>query len=302
VELIRHRIPGKHTPITIAPIGDIQWAGKRQASNIALSHLKDHIARAMDRKAWFIGMGDYLDFASPSNRQRLKGAALYDTAEQVIEDKALEMVLELYDEILKPTKGRWLGMLEGHHFSVLTSGETTDHRLCQMLEAPFAGTSCFIGIQFPVPNGNHYVYNIWAHHGAGGGQKAHAPIMKLESAATYWDADLMLIGHMTKVAVAPLKRIRPEWRGPLPSLQERTIHVVGTGGWMKGYPERAAVGRFPRGGYVEQKMLNPVVLGAPFITVTPKVSWINGGASSPRRVRAGLPARRLWMPEVVVEV
>ena len=149
MELVTHTFTGKlrdHEPIAIAPIGDIQWAGMKGPT--AKDHLKRHIDHCMELKALFVGLGDYIDFLSPSNRQRLKSAALYETAEDVIDDKAMELVWELYEKFLKPTKGRWLGMLEGHHFTQLKTGETTDQRLCQLLDAKFLGSSAYIRLQF----------------------------------------------------------------------------------------------------------------------------------------------------------
>ena len=50
--------------------------------------------------------------------------------------------------------------------------------------------------------------------------------------------------------------------------------MVGTGGWLKGYREFSKDGRVPRGNYVEANMLDPVSLGAPLITVIPRVERI----------------------------
>lgn len=108
MELVTHTFPLKHSkPVTIIPIGDIQWAGERGST--ALGLLQRTIERGLEEDAWFVGMGDYIDFLSPSNRQRLASAALYDTAMDVVDSKAMELTEEIYEKALKPTKGRWLG-------------------------------------------------------------------------------------------------------------------------------------------------------------------------------------------------
>jgi len=111
MELVTHNITWSsrrnHKPVVIAPIGDIQWSGKRGST--AGDILKRHIDKCMKLDAWFVGTGDFIDFMSPSNRQRFKAAALYDAAEDVVDDAALELVHGLYEDYLKPTKGRWLG-------------------------------------------------------------------------------------------------------------------------------------------------------------------------------------------------
>lgn len=295
MELLAHKlsVPAHTKEVLIAPVGDIQWAGRRE--HLAYAALQDYLAEAMDRNAWFIGMGDYVDFASPSNRQRLASANLYDTAQQVIDDKARALVDELYAEVLKPTAGRWLGLLEGHHWTPLLTGETTDQYLAQKLRAPFLGTSAFVGLMFPDVRGNNVQsVTLWAHHGAGGGQKVHAPILKLENLACSWDADIMLIAHMTKRATGVIQRCYPVWHSRTPAIRHREIHLVGCGGWMKGYAEGSRQGSTPRGGYVEQKMLTPVALGAPFVRIRPKIRRVD-------RRYAGGKDERFWEPEIRVE-
>lgn len=299
MELVIRRItlPSKDTLI-VAPLGDIQWAGRRE--QIAHQMLKDHIAHVLDRGGWFFGMGDYIDFSSPSNRQRLKAAALYDTAEMVIADKARELTDELYEEYLSDTKGRWIGLLEGHHWSQLMTGQTTDQYLADKLQCPFLGTSAYVGLQWDLGTYGHRIITLWAHHGAGGGQKTHAPLLKLENLLPYWDADIFLIGHMTKQAAAPVSRVFPVWTSKVPVLRDRKVYLVGTGGWLKGYEERSRHGTTPRGGYVEAKMLNPVQLGAPIVTIRPKI------ISPSTRIRSAHERRdvreRIWTPEIKVEI
>lgn len=275
MELVSFAIPRKQsdrTPVIIAPIGDIQWAGKRGST--ATDTLRRHLDRCQTVGAWYVGLGDYIDFASPSNRQRLRAAALYDSAEDVIDDKALDLVQELFDLYLRPTKGRWLGLVHGHHYANLKTGETTDQRLCQLLDARFLGSSAFIRLQFsrptPANSGMRGNVTLFVHHGAGGGMKAAAPLNKLENLAPYWDADIFMIGHLTKMATAPVNRVSARWSGRgAPELVHRKIMLVGCGGFSKGYVQGAKQGRVPMGGYVEQRMLNPAALGAPLIYVRP---------------------------------
>ncbi len=283
MELVSYEVPWK--PITLAPLGDIQWAGRK--AEIAWEPLKRHIDKALARDAWFIGMGDYIDFMSPSNRQRLASANLYDTALNTVDDKALELVHTLYEALLKPTTGRWLGLLEGHHFSQLSTGSTTDQKLCELLKARFLGTAALVEIVFVYsgrPTGHARTFVVWAHHGFGGGRSAHAPILKLETLSAYWDADLFLMGHMTKRGYAPINRVRGHFRAKPPRLEHREIHLVGTGGWLKGYAEHRRQGKVPRGNYVEVSGMNPVALGAPLIRIEPHQARVGDSRAFAPRV------------------
>ena len=248
------RTRADHHPVHIAPIGDIQWAGERGPT--AKDILRRHLDRCLALDAWYVGLGDYIDFMSPSNRERMRSAALYDTAEDVVDDKALELTAELFEKYLKPTKGRWLGMLHGHHYVNLRTGETTDQRLCQMLETRFLGTSAYIRLQFRIRRSSHRVNVVlWAHHGCGGGQRAGAPLGKIEdAAASFPSADVYIMGHTTKSPVAPYERVIARWHGHgAPDLIHKRVYLVNSGGFARGYAKGATQGKVPMGGYVERR-------------------------------------------------
>lgn len=293
MELVSYTIPTKLGEThTILPLGDIQYVGRD--GNTAFNLLKAALAYGQKVKAWYIGPGDYIDYSSPSNRQRLESAALYDTAKKVHEDAAKRLVDELYDDYLAPTTGRWLGLVEGHHYSKLESGETSDQYLCHKLKARFLGTSAYVNLKFvdaAHPQRRFGNVNIWIHHGCGGGQSAAAPVQKIENAVyAEWEADIYIIGHMTKIAGAPKNRIYPIWEG-VPHLSHRKKILVGSGGFSKAYEEGSTQGRVPRGGYVEQKMLRPTVLGCPIIRVVPFIE----------RVTINNREYKKWLPKLTVE-
>lgn len=259
----------KWEEMRICYIGDIQWAGKR-AHGTALSALKEKIAEEVERDAYFLGMGDMIDFMSPSNRQRLRAAALYDTAEDVIDEKAMELTHEIFDLALKPTVGRWLGMVEGHHFSALKSGDTTDMRLCEMLKAPFLGTSGVIRINFKRSGTSALAVTLWVHHGHGNGQTNYYPLARLERfAAGMESVDAFAIGHTTKMGHALDNRMGFKWGPQHGKAYHRTIHYIGTGGYSRAYVEGSKQGRVPRGGYAEQGMMKPAVIGSPTLIIRP---------------------------------
>lgn len=296
MELVTYDVAWKQSersPITVIPIGDIQWAGKRGPT--ALDILRRTIDEGMELGAYFLGTGDYIDFMSPSNRARLRTAALYDTAEDVIDDKAMELTHEIYELALKPTKGRWLGLVEGHHFSHLKSGDTTDMRLCQMLDARFLGTSAYVRLQFSV-NGKRGNCVFLVHHGVGGGGSAGTPINKLEKWAAGWEgADIFVMGHTCKGPATKIQRPYPRWHGRgAPDLINRTITLVNSGGFARSFTVGSKQGIIPRGGYAEVGMMNPIVLGAPKIHIHPKMDY-----SREQRRNKEL---RQWTFNVTVEV
>lgn len=252
---------GKRDKLVIAPLGDWQWSGDRGST--AQDHLRRHIDKCLKLDALFLGMGDYIDFASPSNRQRLKSAGLYDTAEEVLEDAAGGLVEEVFKRFLEPTVGRWIGLLEGHHFFEF-GGRTSDTLLAEKLETRQLGTSCFVHLE-PCD------VTLWAHHGMGGGQLPAAPLNKLYHVASgLAGADVYLMGHTTKASVSRLSRPRPDWTTVPPTLTHRDIFLVNTGGFSRSNVPGHRHGQIPRGDYAEAGMMTPSPLNAPLVYIDPK--------------------------------
>lgn len=263
--------------IRIMFLGDFQWAGKK-AHGTALGELQDTIASGLAQRCYFIGMGDYIDFASPSNRARLQSAQLYETSAQVIDDKALELTHEIFELALKPTIGRWLGLVEGHHFYQLSTGDTTDMRLCGWLKAPFLGTCGVIRTIFQRSKSSSITATIWVHHGHGNGQTGYYPLARLEK--TYADqesVDVLAIGHTTKMGALAKNRVGYRWSSrQAGEAYHRKVYLIGTGGYSRSYIEGCREGRVPRDGYALKKMLGPSVIGSPTLILRPRREMIRG--------------------------
>ena len=252
------------------PLGDIQ-AGIESCD---LELLARNVARGMDNGAYFIGMGDYLDVASPSNRVKLKSAGFYDSVHEMM-DKQMHHEEELLMRILAPTVGRWFGMLEGHHTWEYQDGTTTDINLCRQLSTAFLGRCAMIRLRFADTHGHTVECVIWAHHGVGSGVTVAAPLTKLERVLEWAEADLYLMGHQHKRAAAATPRFYVVGNTD-PAVIARERLLVGTGSYLKGYMKGSVSAGRPGGTYVENAMMRPVSLGSPMITITPVRRTIGG--------------------------
>lgn len=252
---------------------------------------------------WIMRQGQQIAITgnSPSNRQRLQAAALYDSAMDAIDAKALDLTLELYEKFLKPTKGRWVGLLSGHHLHQLKEGDTTDMRLCQLLGARFLGTSAYVRVMFNM-HGCIGSVVLWCHHGVGGGTTAGAPLNKLERMALSWEgADVFLMGHSSKGPAVRISRPYPRWHGRnAPDLVQRDILLVNTGGWSQGYVVGAKQGQVARGYYPEVGMMGSVPLGAPIIKIEPY--FITKQTTTRVKGKARVHTARTWTPRLTVEL
>lgn len=260
--------------VLIVPVGDVQYG----AQGCDFDRFARHIQWAAAKpNAYFLGMGDFVDFASPSNRGRLKASLqlgdLYETVEDALDDIALGHVDDVM-RVLAPTRGRWIGWLEGHHFWEFKDGITSDQLFARKLDAPFLGTSALLEIRFRRPDREHSkrsdaAFRIWCHHGhsTGSARTQAAPLNALEHIVKAFDADVYLVGHYHRKVAAKLPRIAA--RFPKGGGKGRLVHknmvVACTGSFLRGYDA----------GYVEKRMLAPTALGGVAIWARPR--WDHEG-------------------------
>lgn len=266
-KIVRKPLPWKET--VLIPLGDIQL--QRNPDAVDMSLLKATIKWGVDHNALWIGMGDLIDTESPSNREALRRSGVYDSVVDALDGAAEELEEEL-KELLKPTRGRWLGLLEGHHYHDHQDGTTTDTRMAQYLGCPFLGTSAYARLEFAPPEKSRQGkigFDIWAHHGRGGGGLVASPLNKLEHVTKGFSADLYLMGHTHKVATAKMQQVMPVWGSKRGYLRHKDIHLVSCGSFLKGYVPQAQRGGRAGGLYPERGMLNPLALGAARIWFRP---------------------------------
>jgi hypothetical protein len=261
VELRQYKVKGSK-PFVIAPLGDVQWNGS--SDEVWCDGLKRHIDRALEANAIFLGFGDLIDYASPSSRQKLKASGAYQGPMKKLDDIGRELALEVYNKFLKPTKGRWAGLHEGHHMWEFQDGSTTDMMLAEMLGCPHLGTEAIVEWHWQGAS-----FQTWSHHGWGAGEES-ALLNRLKKVAADWeDVQMYLMGHCTRTANTTIPKLHAVFdergRG---DLKERRIQLVGSGGWSKGKIVGSKEGLVPRGNYVEKGGMRPVSLGAPLVYVS----------------------------------
>lgn len=261
----------------IIPISDLQYG----STGCDLDRFERLIKWGVKNNAYYIGLGDMVDFASPSNRSTIRSnkesGYLYDSTVDIL-DQGADKALETVKNILKPTKGRWLGMLQGHHYYIFADGTTSDTRLCQFLECPFLGDSAFVQVRFKPKKENKYkapAFTIMAYHGAGGGGTQAAPLNKLEQLMKAFDADVYLTGHHHKKTTCKAQRIVPEFGNGKARLLHKNVILACTGSYLKGYEVGSQRDGRAQGGYVERAMMNPVALGSVALWARPR--YVNNG-------------------------
>ena len=247
-----------YEPFTIVPVGDVQLMDSRipEYATWAKKAFVDYMKRVQDThpNPYYIGMGDYIDFMSPSNRESFKKAKIYDSSRHWIEE-AGRILTDQFLELMEPfnTAGRWLGILSGHHYVEFSDGTNSDQIIARELEAPYLGVCGHISLRIRRKGAKTVGHvNVWAHHGSG--SRRYPASKLLNDVVPYWpEADLYLMGHMHEADAARVNRM--VIRGT--EVVDHNALAVVTGGWLKGYVEGVS-------GYVEAASMRPSVRNISF--------------------------------------
>lgn len=233
--------PGQR--FTFIPFGDVH----RDAPSFAEDHWRDFRARAEDaakhENALFLGMGDYIDCASTSERTIINDERLHESTRAMIEGHARGAVSTLTKE-LSFMRGRLMGLLGGNHYMQFHGDATSDHLLAHNLGAKFLGVCAFIRVTFCDDSRKGHSgggsgatsIDIFAHHGRGGGVLCGSPFNVVQKMQDVADADIYLMGHDHSKGVIPARpRLRLTTGCGTLSVKERTPALGRTGSFLKAY-------------------------------------------------------------------
>lgn len=244
--------------IYLIPFGDIH----RSAPLCHAEKWKEFLEWAKHKKdSYFLGMGDYDDLVSTSERAGLAGARLHDSTLQTIESAYRHYTDRLIKE-LSFMKGRCVGLLEGNHYGVFQNGTTTTQRMCEALDCKYLGCSAFIQIVIGERKRTMAV-DVWAHHGLGAARLIGGSLNRVQQMAEAAEADIYLMGHDHKKSVATITRLKLNHTGSHLRLSHRKAILARTGSFLRGYVPGAV-------SYVADAMMNPTDLGCAKIELTPR--------------------------------
>jgi hypothetical protein len=270
-EIHQYRIPFKKydEPVYVIPFGDVH----RSSPMCHEEKWTEFLAWAKKKKnCYFLGMGDFDDLVSTSERESLIRSPLHDSTVQTIESMYRKHTDRLVKEI-GFMKGRLIGLLEGNHFAMFQNGTTSTQRMCEALECKYLGVSAFIRILLEdEARKNSCAVDIWAHHGMGAARLVGGSLNRVQQMAEAAEFDIGLMGHDHKKSVATINRLRLKGQGEKMRLSHRKVMVSRTGSFLKGYVpgERS---------YVADSMMNPTDLGVVKLELTPKRDRTGGGDS-----------------------
>lgn len=243
-------------PIYIFPWGDVH----RYAPLCDVPKWLDFLSWAKSKKnAYFLGMGDYDDLASYSERRLLNSTDLHESTQATLDEIYSERVKKLLNEI-DFMKGRIVGLIEGNHYGQLQSGMTTTQMMCDKLKCKYLGVSSFVRLSFPFKHKSACV-DMWVHHGRGASRLAGGSINTVEQMSGIAEAQIYLMGHDHRKSVAMKSRLhRADTK-----LCMKKVLLGRTGSFLRGYVDEQP-------SYVARASMIPTDLGVIKIELTPRRS------------------------------
>lgn len=149
------------------------------------------------KRAYFLGMGDYDDMASTSEREILGNRKLHDSSIKTLENIYIEHTKRLAKEI-KFMDGNIIGLLEGNHYGELQNGATTTQKLCELLNTKYLGVSSFIRLSFSLGQKRASI-DIWAHHGKGASRLIGGSLNRVQQMGEAAEADIYCVSDDTEI-------------------------------------------------------------------------------------------------------
>lgn len=248
-------------PIYVIPFGDVH----RDAPGHALERWKEFLKWAKKKpRCYFLGMGDYHDFASTSERAILGDPRLHESTRKTLEYLYYNQCHRFAKEI-EFMEGRIIGLIEGNHYQTFANNTTTTQELCRLLNAPYLGVMSVIRLSFVSRRNNTRLsLDLVAHHGKGAARLVGGSLNRVQQMAEAVEADIYLMGHDHKKSVASssVLKITDGSDGKI-RLKHRKKIYARTGSFLRGYRDGEA-------SYITDAAGNPTDLGVVKLEITPR--------------------------------
>lgn len=240
-------------PVHLVFFGDIHWGHPM----FSMDTWKRFVSTYKDRDdCVFLGMGDYQDFMSSSERRAMASASaqLHEGSVELINQLMTERMDEFTNQI-RWMGDRLIGMVEGNHYYSFLDGETSTMKMARELKTKYLGVTALVRLNLAV-SGCAMNCDIFVHHGRAGGQLAGSPFNTVEKMQFGFDADIYAMGHDHSIGCLPKARMVPKFNAKAGTLDihERRTLLIRSGSFLRGY----ATGKQS---YIADAGLNPKPLG-----------------------------------------
>ena len=181
---------------------------------------------------YYFGMGDYHDFASTSERKKIKHAMLHETTEEAIED-LVQKRNRVFCQEISQMRGKLLGLVEGNHKWIFENGQTSTEDLCNRMGCEYLGYLTHSTILFMEQVGGKMQFvDIVACHGKAGGKTAGITLNQVDDLRRVFPAaDIYVMGHDHERGAWPKDVLIRSDGG----LKQKRQFLCRSGSFLKGY-------------------------------------------------------------------
>jgi len=253
------KVKNKDKPIYIRPFSDVHRTSYNCNEEAWLAWIKESKERLKTHQTYFIGLGDYIDLISSSEKNHFYSRDIHATTKFAFGEMVRHKLRQFCEEI-NFTKDYLIGLGNGNHYHDMMSGINSDQYLCEMLGTKYLGVASFIRLLFEYKPRTNVKLDIFLHHGLGASSTASS-VRKMEELIKWVKADIYLMGHDHRIFNFPKMSIElTDGIGGL-RIQEKIHYFIRVGGFLNSYSPNEKYD------YNVNVCRNPLILGAPEIEV-----------------------------------
>lgn len=219
----------------INPFGDIH----RDSPNCDVERWQWWITRmkkAHNKNMLYLGMGDYHDFASTSEKLILQNPKLHDDTkfkfDQVVQHENRDFVKEI-----NFMRGQMLGFIDGNHNWIFANGQSSTDDLAERMGTDNLGWLCHYSLKFYQNNKKINSVHIVACHGKAGGKTVGNTLNQVDDLRRLFPmADIYIMAHDHKRGAWPESVLIPFYdkSGEIHIKQKRQF-LARSGSFLKSY-------------------------------------------------------------------
>ena len=260
--------------VTLIPFSDIH----RDTKLICEERWKGTLSswkgiKSRNKHTYFIGLGDYNDLSSGSERSKINNIDLHDSTRDTL-DHIAEKSNRLLANELSFMKGTIIGLSEGNHHWISEEGINSTEDLCERLNTKYLGWIFIVKLNIIYRNS---CFPIWicGCHGKYSGKRAGATFNAIEDMAQIFPmCDIYLQGHDHQLGIRPdVVLIQKDESKKGIVIKEKSRFFARTGSFMRAYVEGKT-------SYVAKGLMKPSYLGNPMFNISLERNQKDGNESS----------------------
>ena len=247
------KINTKVNDLELFMFGDIH----RDTKSCDVDRFRKYIAESKkfnQDKCLYLGLGDYIDFASASEKKKLLSAGLHETTIDKFDRIAMRDIKGLAAE-MDHMKGHMIGVIGGNHAWNFANGKNSDEVLAEEMKTKYLGWLSYIRLIIGGTSRRVASFDIVACHGKAGGKLLGSSINQVDDLRKIFPfANLFVMGHDHRLSATPAVILYAEDVSGGIRIKQKEQRLCRSGSFKKTY-------MVDDGGYEIGKLYTPSILG-----------------------------------------